>query len=45
VPRLWTETIEAHRRAVRDATLDATAALIAERGLAAVTMAGLRPPH
>lgn len=30
--------MDAHRRAVRDATLDATAALIAEHGLAAVTM-------
>jgi len=38
VPRLWTETIEEHRRAVRDATLDTTAALVAERGLASVTM-------
>jgi AcrR family transcriptional regulator len=38
VPRLWNDTIEAHRRAVRDATLDATAALVAEHGLASVTM-------
>jgi len=38
VPRLWNDTIEAHRRAVRDATIDATAALVAERGLASVTM-------
>jgi len=38
VPKLWNETVEAHRRAVRDATLDATAALVAEHGLAAVTM-------
>jgi AcrR family transcriptional regulator len=38
VPKLWDETIEAHRRAVRDAILDATAALVAERGLASVTM-------
>jgi AcrR family transcriptional regulator len=38
VPKLWDDTIEAHRRAVRDATLDATAALVAERGLRAVTM-------
>jgi AcrR family transcriptional regulator len=38
VPRLWNETIEAHRRAVRDATLDTTAALVAEHGLASVTM-------
>jgi AcrR family transcriptional regulator len=38
VPRLWNETIEAHRAAVRDATLDTTAALVAEHGLRAVTM-------
>jgi AcrR family transcriptional regulator len=38
VPKLWNETIEAHRRAVRDATLDTTAALVAEHGLAAVSM-------
>jgi AcrR family transcriptional regulator len=38
VPKLWNETVEAHRRAVRDATLDATAALVAEHGLASVTM-------
>jgi AcrR family transcriptional regulator len=38
VPKLWNETIEAHRRAVTDATLDATAALVAEHGLASVTM-------
>jgi AcrR family transcriptional regulator len=38
VPRLWSETIDAHRRTVRDATLDAAAALVAERGLHAVTM-------
>jgi len=38
VPRLWTETIEEHRRAVRDATLDTTAALVGEHGLRSVTM-------
>jgi AcrR family transcriptional regulator len=38
MPKLWNGTIAAHRRAVRDATLDATAALVAEHGLAAVTM-------
>jgi AcrR family transcriptional regulator len=38
VPKLWTETIEAHRRAVRDATLDTTAALVAQHGLRSVTM-------
>ena len=39
VPRLWSETIETHRRDVRDAILDATAAQVAEHGLRAVTMA------
>ncbi|CAM4172279.1 TetR/AcrR family transcriptional regulator [Kibdelosporangium persicum] len=38
MPKLWNETIEAHRRAVRDATLDTTATLVAERGIASVTM-------
>ncbi len=38
MPRLWNETIEEHRRAVNDAALDAFAALIAEHGLASVTM-------
>jgi AcrR family transcriptional regulator len=38
MPKLWTETIEAHRRAVRDATLDTTAALLAKHGLRSVTM-------
>jgi AcrR family transcriptional regulator len=38
VPKLWNDTIETHRHAVRDATLDATAALVAEHGLRSVTM-------
>jgi AcrR family transcriptional regulator len=38
VPKLWNETIEAHRAAVREATLDTTAALVTEHGLASVTM-------
>lgn len=38
VPKLWNETIEEHRRAVRDATMDTTAALVAEQGLRSVTM-------
>jgi AcrR family transcriptional regulator len=38
MPKLWNESIEAHRRAVRDATLDTTATLVAERGLFSVTM-------
>src|ERR671921_393403 len=38
VPKLWKETIEAHRQGVRDAVLDTTAALVAEHGLRSVTM-------
>ena len=38
VPRLWAETIETHRRDVRDAIVQATARLVGEHGLAAVTM-------
>jgi AcrR family transcriptional regulator len=38
VPKLRTETIDAHRAAVREAALDATAALVAEHGLVALTM-------
>jgi AcrR family transcriptional regulator len=39
VPKLWTQTIEAHRREVRDAILDTTAGLVAAHGLRSVTMA------
>ena len=38
MPRLWSDTIEAHRRTVRDAILDTTWALVTERGLLSVTM-------
>jgi AcrR family transcriptional regulator len=38
MPKLWNETIEAHRRAVRDAILDTTWALVTEHGLTSVTM-------
>jgi AcrR family transcriptional regulator len=38
MPKLWNETIDAHRRAVRDATLDAAAVLVAKQGLLSVTM-------
>ncbi len=38
MPTLWSESVEAHRQAVRDATLDAAAGLVAEHGLASVTM-------
>jgi AcrR family transcriptional regulator len=38
MPKLWTDTIAAHRREVRDAIVETTAALVAERGLRSVTM-------
>ncbi len=38
MPRLWKETIEAHRRDVREAVLDTTAALVSRHGLLSVTM-------
>jgi AcrR family transcriptional regulator len=38
VPKLWNDTIEGHRRAVRETAIDTTAALVAEQGLRAVTM-------
>ena len=41
VPKRWAETIDEHRRTVRDAVLDAAAELVAQRGLTGVTMAGI----
>jgi AcrR family transcriptional regulator len=38
VPKLWNDTIETHRREVRDAILDTTAALVGKHGLRSVTM-------
>ncbi|WP_220295313.1 TetR/AcrR family transcriptional regulator [Streptomyces sp. MBT84] len=38
MPKLWNETIEEHRRAVRDAVLETTAELVAAQGLRGVTM-------
>lgn len=38
VPRLWNETIESHRSAVRDAILETTWKLVNERGPLSVTM-------
>ncbi|TQN41966.1 TetR family transcriptional regulator [Blastococcus colisei] len=38
MPKLWTDTIEAHRQTVRQTILDTTWALVAERGLLSVTM-------
>lgn len=39
MPKLWNETIDAHRREVRDAILETTVKLVAEHGLRSVTMA------
>ena len=41
MPKLWDHTIEAHRGAVRDAILNTTAALVAEKGLLSVTMSDI----
>jgi AcrR family transcriptional regulator len=38
MPKLWNETIGAHRHAVREAVMAATWALVADQGLTAVTM-------
>lgn len=38
MPKIWSQTIEAHRDAVREATINATAALVATHGLTGVTM-------
>ena len=38
MPKLWSRTIETHRREVRDAILETTAALVAEGGLRSATM-------
>lgn len=38
MPKLWSDTIEEHRRTVRDATLNTTATLVARHGMAGVTM-------
>jgi len=38
VPTIWTDTVEQHRDAVRDAVMQAAAGLVAERGVGAVTM-------
>lgn len=39
MPRLWTDTIDTHRHAVREAALDSAAAILREHGLRGVTMA------
>lgn len=38
VPRLWSDTIEAHREAVRDAILETAWTLVTRHGLTSVTM-------
>ena len=38
MPKLWNETIDAHRRDVTDAILETTAALVSAQGLQSVTM-------
>ena len=38
VPRLWNDTIDEHRREVREAILETTMALVSEHGLLSVTM-------
>ncbi|MGW2823020.1 TetR/AcrR family transcriptional regulator [Streptomyces sp. NPDC001443] len=38
MPKLWDETMDAHRRAVQDAVMETTVALVGEHGLASVTM-------
>lgn len=38
MPKLWSETIETHRQAVRDAILETTWSLVTERGPMSVTM-------
>lgn len=41
MPRLWKQTIDAHREAVRDTTLAAAESLVAEKGLRGVTMSAI----
>lgn len=38
MPRLWTDTVETHRREVRDAILETTVRMVTEHGLRSVTM-------
>jgi len=38
MPKLWDDSIASHRHAVREAVLDAAAALVGERGVTGVTM-------
>lgn len=38
MPKLWNETVDSHRAAVREAILETTAALVGKHGFRAVTM-------
>jgi len=38
MPNRWNQTVDAHRREVRDAIVEATVELVSERGLLSVTM-------
>jgi AcrR family transcriptional regulator len=38
IPNLWHDTVQTHRREVRDAILETTAALVGQHGLRSVTM-------
>jgi AcrR family transcriptional regulator len=38
MPKLWSDTIESHRREVNDAILETTVALVSKHGLRSVTM-------
>ncbi|MBF6072816.1 TetR/AcrR family transcriptional regulator [Nocardia farcinica] len=41
MPKLWSETIDTHRRTVRDSILDTAARLAIEHGVASMTMSGI----
>lgn len=41
MPKLWSDSINAHRQAVRDAAFEATAALVHERGIHGATMSAI----
>ena len=41
MPKLWNETIEAHRHAVSDAILETTVELVRTKGLPAITMSSI----
>lgn len=41
MPKIWSDTVLAHRESVRNATLDAVAALVGQNGLALLTMSDI----